>query len=677
MQIQKANSIEKNSNKCYNLFNVKKYEKGSVNGMGLIYTNDNCIGCNRCISECPVLTANCASAKGDQKRIEVNGEQCISCGACFDACEHKAREFKDDTQRFFDDLKKGEKITLLLAPAFAANYPSEYKKVLGGLKKAGVNRIISVSFGADITTWAYINYITKNNFTGGISQPCPAVVNYIEHYVPELLPKLVPIHSPMMCSAIYAKKYMGITDKLAFISPCISKKNEIDDKNNGGYITYNVTFEHLMAYVKKNQITGPEVTDEIEYGLGSIYPMPGGLKENVYWFCGEDVYIRQVEGEKHMYHFLDNYKKQVEAGKNIPFMVDALNCSGGCIYGTGVESDRDRYVDAYYEINQIKNASKNKKPGHPFAKGLKPAQRLKNLNRKFAALKLDDFVRAYTDKSTLVKIAKPSGVELQNIFESMHKQKSEQQKINCGACGYDSCRDMATAIFNGTNEKESCVYFIKGMVEEEKRLAELAAMESRENHDILERKGAEIQSVVSAVGEDFTDLDNSLTQVAEGNASNASESTAINSYMVEVTQFCEKLKHSLEGVTELLEQLEKNNDDITSIAEQTNLLSLNASIEAARAGESGRGFAVVAGEIKNLSDSSKNVAADSNLNKEEITTALQELIEESEEMIDVIANVNQRITNLAASTEEISATTDMLKDISGELKNKITNLSSM
>lgn len=126
----------------------------------------------------------------------------------------------------------------------------EYEKVLGGLKKLGVNRIINVSFGADITTWGYLNYIQKHNFQGGISQPCPAVVGYIERYAPELLPKLFPVQSPMMCAAIYARKEMGIQDKLAFISPCIAKKAEIEDSNNHGYVHYNVTFEHLMAYVR-------------------------------------------------------------------------------------------------------------------------------------------------------------------------------------------------------------------------------------------------------------------------------------------------------------------------------------------------------------------------------------------------------------------------------------------
>lgn len=142
-----------------------------------------------------------------------------------------------------------------------------------------MNRIISVSFGADITTWGYVKYITEHHFQGGISQPCPAIVNYIEHYVPQLIPKLVPVQSPLMCAAIYAKKYLNITDKLAFISPCIAKKDEISDPRNKGYVSYNVTFDHLAVYAKKHNIKAEPAANEIEYGLGSIYPMPGGLKE--------------------------------------------------------------------------------------------------------------------------------------------------------------------------------------------------------------------------------------------------------------------------------------------------------------------------------------------------------------------------------------------------------------
>ena len=127
--------------------------------MELVRTNDNCVGCNKCIRACSCVGANVAEFKDGKNRIVVDPEKCIGCGACLDVCEHNAREFVDDTEKFFEDLKKGEKISILVAPAFKANYYKEYENILGQLKACGVNRIISISFGADITTWAYIQYI--------------------------------------------------------------------------------------------------------------------------------------------------------------------------------------------------------------------------------------------------------------------------------------------------------------------------------------------------------------------------------------------------------------------------------------------------------------------------------------------------------------------------------------
>ena len=119
----------------------------------IVYTNEDCIGCNRCISACPVLIANQAVEEDACQKVIVNEEACVHCGSCIRVCDHKAREYADDTVTFFEDLKAGKQISLLIAPAFLANYPKEYKKILGALKTAGVNRFISVSFGADITTW--------------------------------------------------------------------------------------------------------------------------------------------------------------------------------------------------------------------------------------------------------------------------------------------------------------------------------------------------------------------------------------------------------------------------------------------------------------------------------------------------------------------------------------------
>ncbi|MBR6770178.1 MAG: 4Fe-4S dicluster domain-containing protein [Lachnospiraceae bacterium] len=644
---------------------------------GLIYTNENCIGCNRCISVCPVITANRAIEKDGKTVIEVDSDYCVACGACFDACDHKARSFWDDTDKFFEDLKRGERISLLLAPAFSANYPAEYKRVLGGLKKLGVNRIISVSFGADITTWAYLHYISKHHFTGGISQPCPAVVNYIEHYIPELLPRLMPVHSPMMCAAIYMKKYLGLSDKLAFISPCIAKKAEISDPNTGGYVSYNVTFEHLMEYVRQHRIWGEETGDEIEYGLGSIYPMPGGLKENIYWFCGENLFIRQIEGEKHIYHFLEDYKERIKEKKSLPFMVDALNCSQGCIYGTGIEQEKTENEDILYEMQKIKSASRKNRPGSAWQEKLSPKRRLALLNRQFKHLNPEDFVRKYTDKSAGSRIKMPTIQEQEEIFGEMYKLTEEERRINCSACGYDSCLDMATAIHNGSNYPGNCIHYTKDMVIREKeREKETAQVLAEKNRHIMERDEV-IGSMVEEADEDFSQLDLSIQGMLEGNSRNAGESSNISASMEDVMDFCKKMKESFESIYQLLNQLEANNNSITQIANQTNLLSLNASIEAARAGAAGRGFSVVADQIKNLSESSKDTAQGSNSNKEEIVKAMDILSQEAERLMQIVDRVNERIHNLAASTEEIAASAALISQVSEGMKERFSRLRRM
>ncbi len=553
------------------------------NQKGLVFTNDKCIGCNKCISACPVIVANRAvGTETGIQRIEVDGDKCIACGACFDACEHNAREYVDDTEAFFEALSRGEKISVLWAPAFAANYPNEYRQILGGLKKLGANRIISVSFGADITTWGYIRYITEHNFQGGISQPCPAIVNYIEHYIPELIPKLVPVQSPLMCAAIYAKKYLHITDKLAFISPCIAKKDEISDPKNGGYVSYNVTFDHLAKYAKQHSIKADPAPNEIEYGLGSIYPMPGGLKENVYWFCGEEVFIRQIEGEKHAYEFLEDYKERVLGGKRLPFMVDALNCAQGCIYGTGVEEEKTRTDDILYELQAIKEASKSSRKSSAWARKATPAQRLRSLNRQFARLDLRDFMREYTDKSGGNEIRKPNQAELNDIFKDMDKINTIQQHIDCSACGYDTCTEMATAIYNGCNNKDSCVHYIKNVAEREKEHIQEISYEVEAKNEEMARKNEKISEMVSEANGEFTTLNASIGEMIVGNTSNADESTNISMAMVEVVDFCDEMKKSFGEIHELLEQLGGNNENITKVAAKTNLLSLNASIEAAK-----------------------------------------------------------------------------------------------
>jgi len=623
---------------------------------GLVFTSNDCTGCNRCISACPVLGANWALEENGTNVVKVDGDACVHCGSCMDVCKHQARHYLDDTDRFFDDLKRGEKISILIAPAFIANYPKQYRQILGYLKSLGVNRMVSISFGADITTWAYLNYITKYNFTGGISQPCPAIVDYIEMYVPDLVPKLVPIHSPMMCGAIYAHKYMKITDKIAFISPCIAKKSEITRSQNKNNINYNVTFNHLMEKLKNIDLSSFDGKDEIEYGLGSVYPQPGGLKENVEHFLGKDVFVRQIEGEKHAYHFLETYAERIRKGKSIPFMVDALNCIGGCIYGTATNPDNEGNDDMLFEIHAQRTAKRKLDKKDPWNKTIDYAARLKNLNEQFKELKLEDFICTYQARDHRAKAKAVSKDQLERVFGLMKKNSREQRNINCGACGYDSCEMMATAIANGYNKVDNCIHYVKDQMLEEKDAITELTNQLREEH---EQKESQYQEIVT----EFEQIEEAMIGLSSENQASANNATEMAQMMADMSDFANLLQQSIEKVTKSVHGYDEINEAIIRISNQTSMLALNAGIEAARTGEAGKGFAVIANRVRDLSEQTKGTITDGKQQSDTIIPAMEALNAESEQFLENVNRVNDKITTLAANSQEIAAKTSEIESL--------------
>lgn len=641
--------------------------------MELVFTNESCTGCNKCVRACPVMVSNVV---GDGGIVHVNEENCIACGACFDACTHGARDYRDDTLDFFEDLSKGKKISVILAPAFLANYPGEYKKVLGYLKEKGVNHIYSVSFGADITTWGYLKYITEHNFVGGISQPCPAVVRYVEKYIPKLIPRMMPVHSPMMCMAIYIKKYLKITDDLAFISPCIAKKIEITDENCKGYVKYNVTFNKLMQKIGRGYENCREYTDELEYGLGSLYPMPGGLKENVEHFLGKEQVVRQVEGEREAYCYLAEYLERIEDGKELPFMVDILNCSRGCIYGTATDPRRntDDVILTLSKMRKPNDREKSQKTRHfgkknshgtPWTENISHQERLSNLMYAFRDLDLNDFIRKYSAKP--VEIKEPTEQEYDEIFKRMHKYDMESRNINCECCGFSTCRDMAKAIYNEVGRRKSCVYYLKDVAEREKNTIQEIRQREQEESSIHQQRLKDIAG-------QFNTLRDNVTELSVANEDSANEATNLAQYIQDISNFCYELNESLETISNFIDIYKDTNESITAIAGKTNLLSLNASIEAARAGEQGRGFAVVAEEIRNLSASTTDLVVVSNKKAEDIIPKINTSVGSVKSLITNINEMTEKIATIAANTQQISSQTSFVQNMTEELKEAVEQI---
>ena len=635
---------------------------------------EKCVGCNACVRACPAGDANIAHIDDEGiLRIEIDDSKCIKCGACITACSHNARYFQDDIDQFLSDLKAGQEIAVIAAPSIKIAFEGNWRHALQWLQNQGVKGIYDVSYGADICTWAHLRYIEKHPDAKLISQPCAAVVNYIQHHKPELLPHLSPIQSPMMCIAIYMRKVLGFKGKIAAISPCIAKIDEFHE--TGNIINYNVTMEHLRQYFEENNINLPaiKVYSNFEFddhqGLeGAIYPKPGGLMKNILIHSPE-MEIVTSEGTDKLYKDLDRYSS--ESTRWLPTVFDVLNCENGCNGGpaTGVHYNCFTMNDIMHDVER-------------YARKIRKANTTKKgIDKQFDEfdknLNINDYMRTY--KSFAANSNKVTEAEIEKAYLLLDKHTDMEKSFDCHSCGFKSCREMAIAIARGINEKENCHQYMMKSIRNERQKVDSV------NNEVLAMNN-ELVEIFGRLTDNILKVTKETAIIRDIGKSSSSEMANVAEYMNDLKVLNESISGSLEHINSSVKQYNVMTQDVEKISGKINLLSLNAAIEAARAGEAGRGFSVVASNIRELSESSRASVGNAKENDESIQSAINEvnhivrkfsdttteLLEAVQISIDNVNKTTEKSTMIEESMNTVSLIAKRVQEVI-EQTNKILN----
>ena len=426
---------------------------------GLIFTTDSCIGCNRCISECSAAGANVSIVKDGVARSYVNSTKCNHCGKCISVCTHGARKYLDDTELFFAELSSGRNISLLVDPSFFIIYGDKAPGILGYVKSLGVNHVYNVSFGAEISIWAQMNYLVSHQDEPAqkrafLSADCPAVVKSIELYYPELLDRLIPVKSPLLCTSTYIRTYLNDSTALAYLGPCVAAKDEVEDSSDSDKVQYNLTYLHFMEFLKDIDFSKFSAEAELEgSGIGKLISVRGAVINCLSSYFPREKLFFQYQGmNSRTMRMISIYTDKNYAG-NVPLFVDIASCEFGCQEGPGVEKSEEPFSTVYAKFIEIYNRFLENAGDIDDYK-----QNRERLNSRFQNLKPEDFSRTFTDR--FMQSYKIPDATIEEIFSSMLKDTPEKRHVDCRSCGYNSCVDMAHAIAYGYNRKENCIHYM-------------------------------------------------------------------------------------------------------------------------------------------------------------------------------------------------------------------------
>ncbi len=399
--------------------------------------NSECQDCYKCVRECPVK-----AIKIRNNSAHIISDLCILCGHCVEICPIGAKKVRNDLAVASNALKnKGtDKAVVSLAPSYAAEFQDiPYRKLISAIKKLGFDAVSETAIGAEkVSGWISEN-INQTSCERGqifISSACPSIVRLVKKYIPVYGDSITKCYSPLLTHAKIIKKIWGENTKIIFIGPCIAKKSESDMYPD--LVEAALTFEDLLSWFKKAGIdintvesTENDKFEPFKAGNASLYPVDGGMIKTIDASHEKTMFVSVsgVNNVRNALTGLENYNGH----KNI--FLELLACEGGCINGPKASTRKSTIL----KRNAVINSSQT-----------------------------DNF-----DFEVIKNIEIDNSLDIKPVFEAEHSHSEIRQalrsigkldkldELNCGGCGYDSCRDFAAALINGKAEKAMCLSYIR------------------------------------------------------------------------------------------------------------------------------------------------------------------------------------------------------------------------
>jgi len=395
----------------------------------LTLKKSNCKNCYKCIRHCPVKAIRFS---GNQAHII--GNECILCGHCFVVCPQNAKEIVDGTEKARVLLQSGEPVVVSLAPSFIANYDGVgIESMRNALKKLGFFDVEETAIGATIVKTEYERMLRQEERDIIITSCCHSVNLLIQKHFPSALEYLADVMSPMQAHCADIKKRMP-NAKTVFIGPCVAKKDEAEHYE--GLVDAVLTFEELTNWLKSERIELEKEVDDTPESRARFFPTTGGILKTMAQNAPGYTYIA-LDGVENCIAAL----KDIESGKIHKCFIEMSACVGSCIGGPVMEK--------YHSTSPIKDyVTVADYAGERDFDVAQPDPM--HLKKHFSMIEK--------------KLQAPSESEIMSVLRQMGKFKPSDE-LNCGSCGYNSCREKAIAIIQGKAEISMCLPYLKDKAE--------------------------------------------------------------------------------------------------------------------------------------------------------------------------------------------------------------------